>query len=167
MTIREQTTKVLNQVLELIKQLDTEQYSQLLPVLTDNSVGKHIRHIAEFYQCLLNGLSAGSIDYDKRERNILLETDIDYTCEAIKKIIHRIEIIQDNKLQLNVSYGDSFSVVETSVFRELTYNIEHTIHHLAIVKIGITTSFPEVILLENIGVSHSTIKFQEQQLLQK
>lgn len=161
MDIRKQTSQILNQVTELVCQFNVEQYSKPLPVLSGNSVGKHIRHIIEFYQCLLNGLSCGCIDYDKRERNLLLETDTNYTQEAIKRITNYIEIIQDNSLLLNASYGDAISTVNTSIFRELAYNIEHTIHHLAIIKIGIKTHFTAIQLPENIGVAHSTIKYQQ------
>ena len=167
MDIRKQTFQILNQVAELINQLSSEQYAKSLPVLSDNSVGKHTRHVVEFYQCLLNGLSGGFVDYDKRERNILLETDRNYTQEAIKEIINYIEIIQDNSLQLNISYGDRISAINTSIFRELAYNIEHTVHHLAIIKIGIQTHFPEMSLPENLGVAHSTIKYQQEQLAVK
>lgn len=167
MDIRKQTFQILNQVAELINQLSSEQYAKSLPVLSDNSVGKHTRHVVEFYQCLLNGLSGGFVDYDKRERNILLETDRNYTQEAIKAIINYIEIIQDNSLQLNISYGDRISTINTSIFRELAYNIEHTVHHLAIIKIGIQIHFPEMSLPENLGVAHSTIKYQQEQLAVK
>lgn len=164
MDIREQTSQILHQVAELVGQLSNEQYSQSMAVLTDNSVGKHVRHIVVFYQCLLNGVSAGQIDYDKRERDLLLETDRDCVQDAIREIINYTEIILDNPLTLNMSYGHGICTVNTSIFRELAYNIEHTIHHLAIIKIGIKTHYPELSLPENLGVAHPTIEYQQRQV---
>ena len=163
MDIRKQTSQILHQVAELVGQLNNEQYTQSMSVLTDNSVGKHIRHIVVFYQCLLNGISAGQIDYDKRERNLLLETDRNYAQDAIRKITNVTAIIHDNPLTLDMACGDGICTVNTSTFRELAYNIEHVIHHLAIIKIGIKTHYPEVSLPENLGVAYPTIKYQQQQ----
>ncbi len=162
MDIRKHTSVTLLQVSEVIHLLDNNQYAKPLDVLSDNSVGKHIRHIVEFYQCLINGLAIGCIDYDERERNMLLETDPNYTLEIIKHLINNIVIIKDNELLLNVTYGDNFITIKTSFFRELAYNIEHTIHHLAIIKIGIKLHFPSLVLPEDLGVAHSTIKYQQQ-----
>lgn len=167
MDIRKQTSQILSQLAELAGQLSNDQYTQSMTVLTDNSVGKHIRHIVEFYQCLLNGISIGEIDYDKRERNLLLETDINYTQEIIKEIVSYTEIVLDNPLKLKISYEGGICSVNTSVFRELAYNIEHTIHHLAIIKIGIKTHFSEISLSKNLGVAYSTIKYQQQQIALK
>jgi uncharacterized damage-inducible protein DinB len=162
MNIKEQTNEILNQISELVSELSDEQYNVMLPILSNSSIGKHVRHIVEFYQCLTNGLSEGYVNYDKRERNLLLETNRGYTKNAIKIISNCIAIIQDNSLLLNTSHDNTVSTMNTSIFRELTYNMEHAIHHLAIIKIGIKNSFEEVNLSENMGVANSTILYQQQ-----
>jgi uncharacterized damage-inducible protein DinB len=162
MDIRNQTDEILSQVLELINQLNDEQYTASLPVLSNSSVGKHVRHIVEFYQCLTNGLSGGCVNYDNRERNLLLETKRECTQNAIKIIINYVTIIQDNPLLLSHTYNDTVSTLNTSVFRELAYNIEHTVHHLAIIKIGINSNFAEVSLPQNMGIANSTVKYQQE-----
>ena len=50
--------------------------------------------------------------------------------------------------------------VSSSFFRELTYLIEHTIHHLAIIKIGLNEVYPAIEIPKNFGVAHSTIRYQ-------
>ncbi|MBK8845057.1 MAG: hypothetical protein IPO27_00300 [Bacteroidetes bacterium] len=162
MDIRNQNIKILADVGNLAQQLMDEQYTAPLEVLAKQAIGKHVRHIVEFHQCLLNGLANKHIDYDSRERNILLETDRIYTCEAIKNIAHCIEQLSDEPLLLAMNYGDGTYSVATSVYRELAYNIEHSIHHLAIIKIGIITHFPQIALPPNFGVAHSTIIHQQQ-----
>jgi hypothetical protein len=160
--IREQSNSILGQVFELIESINIEQYSMPLSSLSHSSVGMHFRHIVEFYQCLFNGISEGSIDYDKRERNLLLETNKKITLETILNITEYTRNILDNPLLLNMNYGENNYSVNTSIFRELAYNIEHTIHHLAIIKIGLTAHYPEILLPENLGVANSTIKYKKE-----
>lgn len=44
------------------------------------------------------------------------------------------------------------------------YNIEHTIHHLALIKVGLKLVYPDLDLPNHFGVAPSTIKFQQAQL---
>ena len=50
-------------------------------------------------------------------------------------------------------------VISTSFKRELMYGIDHAIHHLAIVKIGIKYAFPFIKLNPELGIATSTLKF--------
>ena len=79
--------------------------------------------------------------------------------------MHGIEGISDGKeVILEVSYAktDTESVkIKSSLERELAYNIEHAIHHMAIIKIAIQTVFPNVKLAENFGVAYSTVRYQK------
>jgi len=42
--------------------------------------------------------------------------------------------------------------------RELQYNIEHAVHHLAIIKIGVKTLEDSFKLDDNFGIAASTIR---------
>ena len=83
--------------------------------------------------------------------------------------IHRIkEFISDKKedfaLMLEVGYNlDSEESVkmQTNYLRELTYNIEHAVHHMAIMKIGIREVAPYISLPADFGVADSTIRYNE------
>ena len=52
--------------------------------------------------------------------------------------------------------------VESTLDRELIYNIEHAIHHMAMIKIGLKVLAPELHLPENFGVAPSTIRYRHQ-----
>lgn len=146
-----------------ILKLSSEQFVKPLVLLSDSSIGMHARHIIEFYQCLLIGIESGIVNYDNRERDSELEVSPEYCIKIIDEIL-----IEVNKLSLNVdlvlqtSYCtlDSLNKIDvaTSVKRELIYNIEHTIHHLAIIKIGIKALDPLITLDESVGVAVSTIR---------
>lgn len=168
MTVKEDSVKTLQELYVLISMLDQHQYAASLPILSDSSIGKHIRHIVEFYQCLLNGLPDGNINYDDRKRDLHLEVDPEYTTNFISSLISAIKKnCSDQTLALTVFFGDKTSIVETTYFRELAYNIEHAIHHLAIIKIAIKTYFESVVLPPHFGIAYSTIQYHEQSAITK
>jgi len=48
---------------------------------------------------------------------------------------------------------------DTNYYREVAYNLEHTIHHMALIKVGIR-EVSDMEIPENFGVASSTIKFR-------
>jgi hypothetical protein len=52
-------------------------------------------------------------------------------------------------------------MLQTSYARELVYLTEHSIHHFALIKIGLQQLNPDLILDENFGYAASTIKYKE------
>lgn len=163
-----QTTniEIINQLIGLLKQLPAGIYHEPLRSLHNNSIGQHTRHIVEFYQCLLNGFTHGEeVNYDARERNLRIETDKVYAMQVLEYSIEQItQIWADKPMILQQSFGTSeVQHISTSFFRELTYLIEHTIHHLAIIKIGLTETYPDICLSANFGVAHSTIQYRASQ----
>ncbi|MBK7681685.1 MAG: hypothetical protein IPJ26_04015 [Bacteroidetes bacterium] len=52
--------------------------------------------------------------------------------------------------------------VNSTYKRELAYNIEHAIHHMAIIKIAIENAYSDIVLDKAFGVAPSTIRFQRE-----
>ena len=154
----------LHQLYDVLDQTNDTQFSQPLSILFQSSIGMHVRHIIEFYQCMILGVATGSIHYDGRERNHKIETDIDYAKECILTCIHHISEIEiSNDLCLITSQdlsNESFRI-PTNVYRELTYLIEHTIHHMAIIKMAYSETYPLVKLPADFGIAYSTLKYQK------
>lgn len=161
--IRKLAINNLAEVKSVLMLLTQDQYIQQLAILSGNSVGKHIRHILEFYQAVNVGFSSGIIDYDQRQRNIVLECNLSFAIETIVRISEQITLIENSPIQLNSEYDDHLYQIQTNIFREIAYNIEHSIHHLAIIKIGINLNFSDVILPSNLGIAKSTTKHLNQQ----
>ncbi|MFN8353996.1 MAG: DinB family protein [Spirosomataceae bacterium] len=163
--LQETNIDIIRQLINLLDTLPAGMYHLPLKSLHENSIGQHTRHIVEFYQCLLNGMSGQVVNYDARERNLRIETDKAYTSHLLAAIASQLEqATEDKPMVLEQAFGlEEPLTIPTYFSRELTYLIEHTIHHLAIIKIGLTESFPTVYIPAEFGVAHSTLKFRQQQ----
>ncbi|MBO0932339.1 DinB family protein [Fibrella aquatilis] len=166
MTLKSASTDILMQLAEVVGQLTNEAYAQPLPVLSGNTIGKHVRHILEFYALLMSGAQTGILNYDRRQRDLRLEVDTD---EALRRIgsldraTHKLNLEQPLDLETDLSAGGGQTIVlPSSVARELLYNIEHAIHHMALIQVAVTSDFPAVELPPHFGVAYSTVAHQTQ-----
>lgn len=149
-------SSLLNQLSELLQQLDDAQYGRRLPLLSNASLGQHTRHLLEFFIELQNGYENALVDYDRRQRDHAIETDRDVANEKIREICSGLG--KPNKaLALNVDSCQD--TIPSNYYRELVYNLEHTIHHMAIIRIGVQNMAGPV-LPESFGVAPSTLKFR-------
>ena len=132
---------ILSQLTSLIDQIEESDYSKPCPSLGNSSIGQHLRHTLEFFLCLESGCDSGIVNYDKRAHDKLIESDKYIAASTIERIKDFVSTRKDDFiLKLEVSYNlnsNESQVMDTNYFRELTYNIEHAVHHMAIMKIGI------------------------------
>lgn len=156
--------EVIRQLTDLLKQLSPNEYKKSLCVLNGSSIGQHTRHVVEFYQCLLAGKIGGVVDYDARERNLLLENDLNFTLATLKQIENSIISVRNPNeiILLSVSYcTDNQDYIETNFMREMVYLVEHSIHHYALIRIGLQENFPDITIPKNFGIAYSTIRHHE------
>lgn len=156
--------QIIRQLENVLSSIDVTQYTQPLAVFNGSSLGQHVRHTIEFFQCFIEGLENDVIDYDARKRDIQIENDLAYTLDCLRNISARILEISNIEKPLFIAtyYDDAIpEMVISNVQRELVYLIEHSIHHFALVRIGIQENFPEIILPCDFGVAYSTIKYRE------
>ena len=157
------TANYLNQLKSLIQDIDDSQFSKKLTLLSNSSIGMHARHIIEFYICLLNSKSDKLLNYDTRKRDVSIETDSEICVLKINDILNALSENQyDFPLKLYADYSlskdNQILEIDTTFFRELVYNIEHLIHHLAIIKIGVQALDSNINLHQDFGVAASTIR---------
>ena len=153
----------LNQLDSFLNHIQPSEYQQKLPLLSESTIGMHVRHIIEFYQCLIKGQLQGQINYDARERSLLQESNIEYARDCIDNLRIDIDMIQENKsidLITEQNKIESKFVIESNLYRELSYIIEHTIHHFAIIKMACTIYFPAIQFDADFGIAYSTIKYR-------
>jgi hypothetical protein len=168
MNISNAAKEVLGNLAEAILQLTKSEYSLPIPRLGNSTLGEHVRHTLEFFICLKEGTVLGKINYDERRRDKSIENNPEIALSTIKTLQQFIGTFDDNTLlKLEVDYGLSDSkvqVIDTNFNRELAYNIEHAVHHMAILKIGLAEVAPEVSIPNGFGIAVSTLRFRKEQV---
>ena len=146
-----------------LEQLTAAEYTKPCDRLNHHSIGQHVRHIIELFQCLEQGYGKGIVNYDGRKRDQQIETNKELATKLLPEICSRLD--QPNKfLQLEASYdehsGESM-IMATNYYREVAYNLEHAIHHMALIRIGIA-EVSTISVSEDFGLASSTIKHYRQ-----
>lgn len=158
--IFEEVDHVLHQLIQVISSIEEHEYTLPISILSNSSIGEHTRHIIELFEQLINSYSTLVLNYDARERKYILQNDLKSAISAIYFIIENIE--KPNKtIGLISSYNNEEEIIETNYYREIMYNIEHCIHHQAIIKNGLLSINKEC-SIDNFGVAKSTINFKNQ-----
>ena len=153
-------TKSLDDLILLLNQLSDKEYSKKCEHLSDATIGEHTRHIIEMFQCLEKKYVSGLVNYDERDRNLQIETDTNFAVEKIneiKKSLHK----ENKEIQLQQIIDGNEIRIESNYFRELLYNLEHCIHHQALIKVAVLQC-EQVQVDENFGVARSTIEYRSQ-----
>ena len=144
-------------------------YTEQKDVLSNATIGQHFRHIIEFYLSLKKGSKARRVSYDDRERNVLLETQAAYAITFIDKTIGFVSNIEDDiAIVLEGNYSndeEKSSFLQSSLFRKLAYSLDHTVHHLAIIKIALKEESSRFEADENFGVAPSTVRFRQRKIV--
>lgn len=156
---------VFSQLTLLLTQLPGQDYRRPLLVIQNSTVGQHIRHIIEFYQCVIQSAFSQQVCYDERERSLSLETSVEAAIRTIRELSGAIDSLDINQsLTLILSLGNDEATVElpTNIYRELFYCLEHAIHHMAIIRIGIEQTWPSLAIDADFGVAPSTVKYRQQ-----
>jgi len=155
---------ILDQLSEAIEQINEADFCRP-SVALNASIGQHLRHTLEFFICLEQGYEQGIINYDKRAHNKLMEIDKTIALNAIRQIKEFIINKQPGKaLKLEVGYlpdSDTFETINTNYHRELVYNIEHAVHHMAIMKIGMKEVADYLTVPADFGIAVSTLRYKE------
>lgn len=102
-----------------------------------SSIGSHLRHILDFYNCIFNLTTEGIIDLTARSRNKAVESKCSCTEDYLNTIIQKltnsdydmdaaVNVVDDlglGKTEIKYTYGAVFSQANS-----------HTIHHYAIIN---------------------------------
>lgn len=154
--------QTINELISLLKQLqENEAYDRPVLSLGGATIGQHTRHIIELFQCLVDGYENGTVNYDYRKRDRLLETDSYRAIKALELIKEKLGQNTNRELELKIELEGTLITLPSNYYREVYYNLEHCIHHEALIKVAlIELKINEV--SENFGVAPSTVQFRNQ-----
>lgn len=152
---------LLRQIETMLESLTDEAFVQPIPILSGATIGQHTRHILEFYLELAVGYDRGEVNYDARKRDHRIESDRYFAINEVGNIVRHLGKA-DKQLRITAEYGagqEQVLSMGTNYCRELVYNLEHTVHHMAMLRIGVS-AISRVSLPINFGVAISTLKYR-------
>jgi hypothetical protein len=163
MLLKHPIQNVFVQLSESLNQLTEAEYSQPSTILFSATIGQHVRHIIELFLCLEIGYETGIVNYEKRKRDYRIETDKNFAASLLKDIYRRLNRPNKEIVLEAEDYSDVAEIVAipSNYYREIAYNLEHTIHHMALIRVGIN-EVSSITLPNEFGVAYSTIKFRQQ-----
>ena len=156
------TKNLFRQLQALLVELTPDDYAAPSSMLSGATIGQHTRHIIELFIELNNGYESGTVNYEKRRRDYRLETDnafavtqLDLLLGELQKADKELVLVTD----LSMDNTGTFAI-NTTYYRELLFNVEHTVHHMALMRVGVLecTCIP---LPQSFGVAPSTIKHRQ------
>ena len=152
--------EALNSLIHVLTQLPLKSYPAPCNALSNASIGQHTRHIIELYQCLIAGYITGEIKYDDRKRDLLLENDVIVAVDAIKEIQLNLDK-PDKAVKIFCETDGDAVCIESNYYREVLYNLEHCIHHQALIKVALL-SVKDIQIADGFGVAPSTLQYRQQ-----
>ncbi len=158
-TLVDHNIAVLAQVDGILEQLDNEELMRGHAVLFGSSIGQHLRHILEFYQCLLAAVHTGTFSYDRRRRDLSIETEVAAARASVAWSTRElVQLRLDQPLRMDADLPDIplGTGAATTLKRELLYLADHGVHHLAMVRIALEQALPHVSIPGQLGVAVST-----------
>ena len=160
-------SKTLGQLHVILDQADTAELFYKMIIDGFSTIGAQTRHVLEFIGIFVSHVSVGAINYDLRERNLELEMNAKTAQSEINRLCEALLKLQSLKSEQILSFegmsdcDTQSSIVDSSVGRERFYLIDHTVHHLALLKLMCHAA--HIKLPEDIGVSAATMKYQSSQ----
>ena len=155
-----QLSHQLQALRRLITALTDTQYRLPIRHLGQASIGGHTRHIIELLDCAIQGCHSGSVDYVNRKRNMDLQNHKEIAAHMIDQLELQLEL-PDRRLWLVVDEPLAIGepAVETTYYREIVYNTEHAIHHLAMIKVALLEMQLDLVDAQ-FGMGYSTLKYK-------
>jgi hypothetical protein len=128
------------------------------------TIGPHLRHVLDHYSSFLHGLPSFRVDYDAREREIRLETEISYATARLREILGGLALVDlellEMPIEVRLESGGAEEEEEpwsrSTVRRELQFLLSHTIHHFALIAVLLERH--GIAVGDDFGVAPSTLK---------
>ena len=159
-SLLELNRRFLLQALHLLGEMDSATYTSPCAAAFSSSIGQHVRHCVEHYEEFLAALNnSRELNYDKRPRDLHVETDMSEAMSRLRKIRDDLGSLPGNCQPLRIRDCEVDLASESSVCREMQFLVSHTVHHFALISViaglsGLRTP-------EDFGIAPSTLKARQ------
>jgi hypothetical protein len=152
--------QLLDQAISLIRSQTPEDYVLPCETVFSSTIGQHIRHCVEHYEEFLNAVQVNrALDYEKRPRDVNVETDPDEAVRRLGGIRDGFHSALGECREIAVWDNGAVTPASSSVSRELQFLLSHTVHHFAL--IAVIASLRGLCVPRDFGIAPSTLKYRE------
>lgn len=125
----------LNRGIQLLKCITDSEYSNTTIAPYYSSIGIHMRHILDVFDCIFDGLESDNINLINRKRNELAENYTKYGIAYFEEILLRIKLLENADFNKIVMVTDDLGLGIVSANYTLGGILiqahSHAIHHFA------------------------------------
>lgn len=132
-------TDAIGQCAELLASMTDEQFRTSSAALFGATIGQHVRHNLDHFGAALAALDGETIDYDRRERGTLVETDRSTAQRELSDLALRYARMgaetesRPARVRVMVDSSGREAVLESTLGREVAFAAHHAIHHHAMI----------------------------------
>lgn len=128
-------THNLQRGVKLLNAINDNQYSDSSVAPYYSSIGIHMRHILDVFDCIFEGLETKKVDLSARKRNELAENKVVFGLAYFEETILKLEGLKKQNLDILVEVKDDLGLgVVTANYTLASALIQahsHAIHHFA------------------------------------
>jgi len=125
----------LNRGVRLLNSISDNQYSDTSVAPYYSSIGGHIRHILDIFDCIFVGLESREINLTSRKRNELAETKTAVALAYFDKVLSNLKSLEqtdlDQIMEVSDDLGKGIVVQKYTLGSILIQAHSHAIHHFA------------------------------------
>ncbi|MBS0196979.1 MAG: hypothetical protein JSR77_09485 [Planctomycetes bacterium] len=132
---------LLRQCESFIRQVPDSAFASESALIRGGTLGKHLRHVLDHFAAVLWwGEVEGPISYDRRERNVAMETHRDAAIAAVLSLVSRLNAVSrlpggtSVRVLAMISADGEEAELDSTLARELAFATHHAIHHAAMMK---------------------------------
>ena len=125
----------LQRGVQLLNAINESQYIEKSVAPYYSSIGIHMRHILDVFDCIFTGLESRKVDLAARKRNELVESKIDMGLDYFDEIFAKLENVRNENLDVLIEVKDDLGLgvitVNYTLASALIQAHSHAIHHFA------------------------------------